>query len=565
MIIHINDYRHLFDGDDATLAVQEALVTCRKNPGSTLKLGGGELNFYKKYAFEKEYYISNNDYGKKSIVFPLIGMKNLTIDGEGADLLFHGEVLPFVMDGSEQITLKNFKVDYPQPHFFQADIIAAGENFVELEYDTREFNLRVQGRRLVFFSREDEWEIMLDKVLVTEFDKETVSPSAYIPPYFVYLPEKSDGSFLSSMYRYVRAIQLADNRIRFEGKFGHTHIVGNKWVCTLGLERKNPGIFGNRTKDILFQDITLHQTAAMGVICQLCENITLENVKAVPREGSGRFLSVSADATHFVNCSGVVKYEGCTFTNMLDDAGNVHGIYMKCAKKLNDTTLLLTFGHYQQKGLNLYDTGDKIRIIDSCDMTAVAELTVKNSYLISGDFLRLECYETLPEMGAGFAVENFTKMPELYINNCICGYNRPRGFLLSTWKKTVVTNNIFYNMSSGLVFTGDCTDWFESGPVNDVIIKNNKFRNAAYAGGTAIRIVPHVVCGDTPYHRNITIEDNEFEMHEKRFLYARHVENLVFRNNRFIQNDSLPAHGEIGAEGLDVNETCRSVVVQSCF
>ena len=44
------------------------------------------------------------------------------------------------------------------------------------------------------------------------------------------------------------------------------------------------------------------------------------------------------------------------------------------------------------------------------------------------------------------------------------------------------------------------------------LCKNNKFKNSAYAGGCAIVINPHVLEGDTPYHRNIIIEDNEDNM-----------------------------------------------------
>ncbi|MBO5417337.1 MAG: right-handed parallel beta-helix repeat-containing protein [Clostridia bacterium] len=562
MNIKITDFKYLFDGNDATLAVQEAVRLCGENPGATLDLCGETLHFYGKYAFEKEYYVSNNDYSKKSIIFPLLNMKDITVDGKGAELLFHGEVVPFVIDGSENVVLKDFKVDYPQPFFFQADIVEAGDNYIEVEFDTKEFNLRVKDREMVFFSPEDKWEITLDKVLVTEFDSDKVAPSAYIPPYFIYLPEKSDGSFLEPMYRFITAYQLSDNKIRFEGEFGHHHIAGNKLVCTLGLGRKCPGIFGTRSKDIVIKDVTLYQTAAMGVICQLCENVTLEGVKAMPREGSGRFLSVSADATHFVNCWGTVRYEGCKFVNMLDDAGNIHGIYTKFVRKTGERSVLLTFGHYQQRGLNLYDEGDVVHIADNRDMTFVAKLTVKKSYLISGDFVQVEFYEELPELLEGFVVENRTKMPELYINGCESGYNRPRGFLPTTWKKTVITNNVFYNMVFGLHFAGDSNDWFESGPVNDVLIKGNKFKNAAYAGGAAIQIDPHVLSGKTPYHRNIVIEDNEFEMHEERFLYARFVEGLVFRNNTFIENPELPAQDKIGENGIDVDDTCVNCVIE---
>ena len=78
MIIELKDFLYLSENDDATLAVQEALHILKENPGSTLKLGGGQYHFYKKYAFEKEYYISNNAYSKKSIIFPIICPSCLT-------------------------------------------------------------------------------------------------------------------------------------------------------------------------------------------------------------------------------------------------------------------------------------------------------------------------------------------------------------------------------------------------------------------------------------------------------------------------------------------------------
>ena len=32
--------------------------------------------------------------------------------------------------------------------------------------------------------------------------------------------------------------------------------------------------------------------------------------------------------------------------------------------------------------------------------------------------------------------------------------------------------------------------WYESGPTKDIMIRNNRFFNSAYAGGTAIYFVP---------------------------------------------------------------------------
>ena len=67
MIIHLNDYRHLFDGKTPRWLYRRPSLACRKHPGAVLKLGGGTLHFYPRYAFEKEYYISNNDYSKNPL------------------------------------------------------------------------------------------------------------------------------------------------------------------------------------------------------------------------------------------------------------------------------------------------------------------------------------------------------------------------------------------------------------------------------------------------------------------------------------------------------------------
>lgn len=562
MIFNLNDFLYLKDGNDITLCIQEALHALKAHPGSTLKLGGGEYHFYKKYAYEKNYYISNNAYGTKNIIFPLIGMEDITIDGEGADLMFHGDVLPFVIDNSKNIVLKNFKIDYPNPYFFQGEITAAREDFIEVTFNLTETNLKIEDNNMVFFSREDGWEVKSNRVLTTEFDKATSGPSSHITPYFLYLSDKSDGSFLEGMYRYVKAKQLAENKVRFDGHFKHTHNVGNMLVCTCAPGRTSPGIFINEASDTLIKDVTLHSTIAMGIIGQLSHNITLDSIKTVPRENSGRYLSVNADSTHFINCTGAIRYENCIFTNMLDDAGNVHGNYLKIEKVIDKHSLLLTFGHHEQKGVNIFTKGDVVRFVDNKKMTEIACGTVKTAVLLSSNYIRLEIEEDLPQLTEGNTVENFTKMPELYINNCVSGYNRPRGFLPSTWKKTVITNNTFYNMSCALHFTGDSNDWFEAGHVEDVIIKNNKFKNSAYAGGCAIVIDPHVLEGNIPYHRNIIIEDNEFEQHEERLLIANYVKNLVFRNNKFIKNEALPSHAQPNAKGIVIADTCVDAIVE---
>lgn len=551
MIVHLKDYQQFFDGDDATLALREALLKCKDNPGSTLCLGGGELHFRKTYAFEAEFYMSNNDGGHKHITFPIIDFKDLTIDGEGASLIFYGTILPFVIYNSHNITLKNFTVDYPKPFFFQTFIQDADEHRLVLDYDPSIHDIVPQDQALLFRRTEDAWEQASSRILTTEFDVQTNAPCSHTPPFFFYFKNESDGSFLQHMYRFVKPSLEKPGKLIITGDLQRKLTPGNSIVATFG-GRHCPGIFGYLSSDITVQDVTFYHVPAMGIICQLCNNVTMRRFKTIPTPNSGRLLSVNADSTHFVNCTGLIHYDSCTFLNMLDDAGNIHGTYMKCVKTLDAHSLLLKFCHGQQVGINLYKPGDQVNIVHNLTMQPVATMTVQSATLVSNTFTRIQFLEKLPPMQTGFVIENFTQMPELIIENCESGNNRPRGFLISTRKKALVTTSTFYNMNTALHLTGDSNDWFESGPVNDLTVTKNRFVNAAYAGGSAITVTPHVLEGEAPYHSNIRITDNLFELQDKRFLVARYAENILMKNNTFVQNPNLPNHGRTGTDGFDL-------------
>ncbi len=556
MNIYLKDFEHFAENDDMTLPLLMALGACEN--GDTICLGGGVINLYPKYAFSKEYYISNNDYGLKPIAMPIIDMKNFTVDGEGATLMFHGCILPFVVDESENITLKNFTVDYAEARYFAAKITAAQEDFVEMEFDDSKYHCDLKDGKFVFYGKD--WENVRERVLVNEFDPAYKGPTPYTATYSPYTGTAEDKTFMSGFVRYLKGSKPAENRIRLEGPIGYKHIPGNYWLCTHN-SRQFPGIFVTESKDICIENILLTHTLSMGVICQLTENITLESVRALPRED--RLLSVNADATHFVNCTGEIHFNNCVFESMMDDAANFHGIYLPVKRKMGDRSVLLYFGHPQQRGINIFKKGDKIRLLDNKTLMHYAEFTVENSRLISGDFLLLTTVENLPkEIPMGHVFENHSRMPSVHVENCRCGNNRPRGFLISTCKKALVENCTFYNMSYAIDMAGDANSWYESGACREVIIRNNNFENAAYAGGPVIMADPQIqALSGKPYHNNIVIENNVFTLHEPRFMQLLSCGNVMFKGNKYIQDDALPSHRTTGENGFLLRE-CENVEIE---
>ena len=87
-------------------------------------------------------------------------------------------------------------------------------------------------------------------------------------------------------------------------------------------------------------------------------------------------VTTTADATHFVNCKGLLYYDDCTFENMLDDAGNFHGIYTKIVDLVDEYTIGVRRMHGQQTGFQFAEPGDSIRLSDSKPMKPYAILKV---------------------------------------------------------------------------------------------------------------------------------------------------------------------------------------------
>ena len=129
--------------------------------------------------------------------------------------------------------------------------------------------------------------------------------------------------------------------------------------------------------------------------------------------------------------------------------------------------------------------------------------------------------------------------------------NRARGALFSTPKKVVCSNNLFdHTHGAAILLCGDCNGWYETGACRNVSIKNNRFVNALTANyqftNAIISIypeIPNLEAQQKYFHSNIRIEDNVFKTFDEPILYAKSVENLIYRNNKIIKNqDFKPFH-----------------------
>ncbi len=561
MIIDIANYLDEHSATDIVPAIQRALAACRKAEKPTLRFHPGVYHFRPDRAPEKFYYVSNNDCGVRRIAFPLIGANGLTIDGGGAEFMFHGRITPFVVEHSSDITLRNFSVDCARPFYSQGEVVACTEQSLDLRIDQNEFPYRVDGGSLFFKSAD--WTSLNDWCwLVTEFDPRTRAPTRSM----FYYPIKSCSiAHLDETFdKWAQPFTVTEPEsgvVRLHYKTPWLHTIGH--IVTLSHEkRNNPGVFIHESRNVTVEDVRLYHVGAMGVIGQLSADISLKRVVMAPRPGSTRIIGVQADATHFVNCEGTIRLEDCQFDNMLDDATNIHGIYASVSRVVGQDTLEAELKHFQQHGICSYRPGDRVAFTEPQSMQTLAEGVVAEVRVLNARFFELRFKDAMPAgVCPGFAIANVTRLPAVVIRGCRTGNNRPRGFLLGSNRPMLIEGNTFYNSSHAIHVSGDANYWNESGPVRDLTICGNTFQNCGYADGAApINIspeVPKAVEGGPGYHSGIVIEENTFISPNPNLLTAGHVDGLVFRNNRVKVSDSFVANA-VGRPPVELWH-CRDV------
>jgi len=534
---------------DMTPVVFRALQDCED--GDVISLSPGDYHFHPEFAFKKYYFISNNRHGLKRVAFPVIDKQDVTIDGNGAHLIFHGEIIPFVVENSRHITLRNFCIDWERPFYSQGTVTAADASGVNLKIDRSSYPYRIEEGNIIFEG--EGWESGFCEG-VFAFDPKTRAP-AYL----------SGDSMGLGFPQHIAVEDLGDSRVRLAESFPQLPKQG-QIVVLRHYNRHCPGIHLKTSQYILLERVTLHHAGGMGIIGQFCEDVTVRDCRVTP--SGDRIFSVTADASHFVNCRGTIHLENCLFENQLDDPTNVHGINTRVKEVVDSHSFITELVHHEQHGVEIGFAGDRVQFTDNTTLLSYADNEIESVEWISEQLSKTTFKQELPErLQSGHVMENMSWTPGLHIHGCTCRNNRARGYLISTPGKVVVENNQIEASGAGIKISGDANSWFESGAVRDVLIRNNHFGDCCYGdlpwGRAVIDIDPEIPSplgnGDC-FHRNIRIENNTFCTFDAGIIFARSVDGIRFSGNTLQHTDSYPNTGRNSAV-LTFKE-CRHIDVK---
>ncbi|MBU2881736.1 right-handed parallel beta-helix repeat-containing protein [Psychrosphaera sp. B3R10] len=535
------------NGTDSTYGVYQAIIAAKQQGASKLIFPKGTYHFYGDRAAEKVVYISNNDPGVKRIIFPLYDIQGLEIDGQGSEFIFHGGVNPFVIDSSSNITFSNFSMDFSRSFHSEGSVLDGGEGYLDLHFSDL-FPYKINEAGLLKFQAKVEnppGKLTINKLerrkaveketdyqykRVLEFDSRK-RETAYM------VKDISTGNGLS-------AINLpGKNNVRvFHPKI--TAQIGNVLVFQFK-HRSYPAVVISDSADVILDNITIHHAGGMGVLGQRCHNVTVQNSKVTPSKG--RMVSTTADATHFVNCTGKVQLINNLFENQKDDATNIHGIYVAVDKVIDDKTIEVRLQHPQQYGFDFIDSGDILELVDAPSMTTYATIEVASSHRISQEITRVVFTQPFnKKLKVGDSIAEVRDYAEVTIRGNIIRQNRARGMLLNSRGKTLVEDNYFHSPGSAILFEGDANFWYEQGGVSHAVIRNNVFDNSFYSqwGRGVIAVAAGIdkkYQHTSRYNKNIIIENNLFKVFDMApILNLFSVSGVTFQNNNIEKTTEYP-------------------------
>jgi hypothetical protein len=204
--------------------------------------------------------------------------------------------------------------------------------------------------------------------------------------------------------------------------------------------------------------------------------------------------------------------------------------------------ILVRFMHPQSWGFEAFFPGDEIEFVNAETLLPYASNKVKTAERRNDYEILLTLEKPAPEeIGKIDCVENITWTPEVEIRGCRFAVDPTRGILVTTRRKVVIENNEFFRTTmSAIDISEDARSWFESGPVRDVSIRNNRFIGC---GEPVIRIAPETAKTEPGkyVHSNIRIEDNVFELEKPKCVLSAHgAEGLAFKGNTVLCRSVQP-------------------------
>ncbi|WP_406379596.1 DUF1349 domain-containing protein [Streptomyces sp. NBC_01618] len=528
---------------DSAAAVAQAMRHAKTLKGPTrILFPHGTYQLYPEQAETRELYLSNTvganqTYRDKRIGILIEDMRDVTIDGDGSHLQFHGLMSTFVAIRSRNVAVTDFSFDVTAPKVVDAEVTEAG---VENGHAYRVLSVpptngfSVANNHVTWLGETSPatglpyWS-GVDKMRYSQ----TYDPAA-----------QRTWRGANPLFNNVSAMSdLGGQKLRID--YSTATAPGDRGLVYQMREdtRDTASAVFWESKDITVRGLKARYLHGFGFLGQFSKNITIDGNEFRTDPASGRSTAGFADFVQMSGIKGHVQVTGNIFDGAHDDAINIHGTYVEVTSRPADKKVLtLAYKHPQTAGFPQFHPRDSVEIVDKRTMAPVPGVTAK---VVSVDgpsgtdhdksltSMTVTFDKAIPDTvtAGNFVVENTTYTPTVDISGNTFRNIPTRGVLVTSRKPVVIKDNVFDGMQMSSIFiSSDAYQWYESGPVNDVLISHNTFKRPA---GPVILVEPtnQVVDAAEPVHHNIRVEDNTFQTGDVKLLDAKSVSGITFVRN----------------------------------
>ena len=523
-------------GKDYTQALWD--VFCSHRHVCLFQFAPGTYHFDARNALSRRYALSNSDdIPLRKLGLLLQDMQRVVLDGNGAQFLFSGQMQPITLDGCQNVTLRNFSIDWEKPMVAEGIVTDAGAGWFDLSINQQCFPCYFRENWLFFDIGGSEVSPLCSGGQI-EFDRTS--------------HKVADGT--GDCYSPTQIYERGHGLYRFEVSTPKSPTVGN-WMVLRHGARQHAALFCENSRCITYDTLSIHSCGGLGCLFQFSQDICCRRVVFSPAVEKGRHIcSGRDDGLQFSNCGGGIEVDSCAFYGLMDDAVNVHGTSVKVTGQLDARTVRCRYIHPQSRGFLYWARpGQQIAVLNQQSMVRLGVLEVSQYTLLSPEEFDLQFSQKIPsELAAalpqGTALENLSNTPSFHCHHSVFGSGRARGVLFSTPKPVLLEHNLFDTSGCAILASGDANAWYESGACHDVTIRRNIFTDHCLSSDYqfcegVISFCPEIPTPSlqTPFHQHAVICQNQFYVSDVPILYAASTQSLQFTGNQIRKSACLPA------------------------
>lgn len=468
-----------------------------------------------------QYYWGTEKRNEMPIAIHIVGKKNITLDFKGATLYLHGQIQPFMIENCQNVSIKNCVVEYDRASYTETEILEIGDGFVRVK-PLEKYPCRVEDGNLIFTS--DTWESVNvpTPIFFMAYDKTTrkglgsplatIGKDLKVPEGFPYF------------YHQFSQVESDADTIVLKGKPcpGCWHV--GDIMAIHHEERWLSAITLRDTENINIENFRILNGFGMGILPIHCKNVYIKGLIATFDQMSHGIVTNGADVIHAISCWGDIVVEDSIIEGMMDDSINVHSNFC-VVEKAQEKSLQVTLPEICVNRYTYnFNVGESLAIYNGLTMEKTGEYTLLSIDWLDEKRAIFTVDKQITAHKKGDVIENLSTQPNVTVKNCKIG-KAVTHMRLQTRGKVVVENN---EIELKILLSGDMSYWFESSPINDLTIKNNKF----ILERAQIFAVPEFFPTEKApyYHENIKIIDNEF-VNENPIVFKM-ANNITFTGNK---------------------------------